>query len=240
MKLTKKILNKADVITLRDEMSKGELLKIGVDRPEITITADSAFCIYPNHKTEISEYKRKWLINDDADYFLISLRDHKRLSKDFCKILAQAFDYISSKYNCYPVFIPFQKQKDMKNTEEVRALMQKPSSVLKEENIDVVLDVMSKSRLCVGMRLHSLIYSAICEVPLIGLVYDPKITGFMEYIGQNNFLDAEKLSYEELIALIDNCFLNSASIKNDLLLNHRILSEKANKNAKIAMELFYR
>ena len=38
--------------------------------------------------------------------------------------------------------------------------------------------------MCIGMRLHTLIYAAINSVPLIGLVYDPKINSFMEYTHQ--------------------------------------------------------
>ena len=32
--------------------------------------------------------------------------------------------------------------------------------------------------LLIGMRLHALIYAAISGIPVIGLVYEPKIEGF--------------------------------------------------------------
>src|SRR5690606_28403243 len=37
--------------------------------------------------------------------------------------------------------------------------------------------------LLIGMRLHSLIYAASQEVPLIGISYDPKIDQFLHRLG---------------------------------------------------------
>lgn len=46
-----------------------------------------------------------------------------------------------------------------------------------------MLREVSRCRLLVGMRLHSLIYAASQEVPLLGVSYDPKIDHFMGRLG---------------------------------------------------------
>ncbi|GIP51576.1 polysaccharide pyruvyl transferase CsaB [Paenibacillus vini] len=46
-----------------------------------------------------------------------------------------------------------------------------------------MLREVSRCRLLVGMRLHSLIYAASQEVPLLGVSYDPKIDQFMGRLG---------------------------------------------------------
>ena len=46
-RLTKVILNKVDMITLREEASKKELQKLGINKPQTIVTADPAFTIEP-------------------------------------------------------------------------------------------------------------------------------------------------------------------------------------------------
>lgn len=62
--------------------------------------------------------------------------------------------------------------------------------------------------LLVGMRLHSLIYAANREVPLLGLSYDPKIDQFlgrlgMKAVGTTESLDPERFA-EEASRLLDD------------------------------------
>ena len=53
------------------------------------------------------------------------------------------------------------------------------------------------------MRLHALIFAAGRGVPLVGTVYDPKVSGFLEYIGQKHFLDFSAVTGEALCHLLD-------------------------------------
>ncbi|NMB11692.1 MAG: hypothetical protein GX977_05340, partial [Firmicutes bacterium] len=36
---------------------------------------------------------------------------------------------------------------------------------------------------CLGMRLHSLIFAAVQEVPMLGIAYDPKVEEFLRQLG---------------------------------------------------------
>ena len=40
-------------------------------------------------------------------------------------------------------------------------------------------------KVVVSMRLHALVFSASQGVPLVGVVYDQKISSFLSYIGQD-------------------------------------------------------
>lgn len=55
----------------------------------------------------------------------------------------------------------------------------------------------------VSMRLHALIFAAGQGIPLAGVVYDPKVSAFLRYIGQENFLDLDALTADALKAMID-------------------------------------
>jgi polysaccharide pyruvyl transferase WcaK-like protein len=56
-----------------------------------------------------------------------------------------------------------------------------------------MLREVSRCRLLFGMRLHSLIYAANREVPLLGLSYDPKIDHFLSQLGQKAIGTTEAL-----------------------------------------------
>ena len=48
---------------------------------------------------------------------------------------------------------------------------------------------MGRMELLVSMRLHALIFAAGQGVPLVGIVYDPKVSGFLDYLGKNRYMD---------------------------------------------------
>ena len=226
-KITKKILNKVDIITLREEMSLDELKKIGVDKPKIYVTADSVFGI---------DYDKK--ICKRREYQLVSVRNHNRLCKSFCSDIARLCDQMYEKYNISTVFIPFQKKNDTEITEKIRSLMKSESEMFDTEcEFSELMALMENARLCVGMRLHSLIYSVISKVPCVGLVYDQKVKAFMDYIGQKNYLDAHTLEYDDLLKKVDYALENSEKIKKNLDKKSLELRELSQKNAKIAIEL---
>ena len=148
-------------------------------------------------------------------------------------------DYAYEKYGYNTVFLPMQSSRDMTISQNVRRRMKNNSYIIKRRyNVEDMISVMSCFNLCVGMRLHTLIYAAINAVPLIGLVYDPKISSFMEYTHQNHFINVEELTANELMKQIDNCVGNYDSIKEDLEKNYGVLKEKAQLNGEYAIELY--
>ena len=238
IKITKKILNKVDLITLRDKNSYDELEKIGVTKPRIILTADSAFCLEYTNCKKLFEEKTKAGVPADNGYFIVSVRDHKRLPCDFVKTMSDACDYIHDKYGLNAVFMPFQKSRDTEITNQIRNMMKSESYEWDSESeISLLLNFIKEARLVVGMRLHSLIYAALVKVPEIGLVYDPKVQGFMEYMGQNQFEDAEKLSFPNLKKRIDFCFDNREKIIEELSINLDRMKELSKKNAEYLIKL---
>ena len=76
------------------------------------------------------------------------------------------------------------------------------------------------------------------SVPLIGLVYDPKINSFMEYTHQRHYVDVNEVTDENLKKMLDECVANYDTIKQDLKENYSHLKEKAKLNGKYAIELY--
>jgi polysaccharide pyruvyl transferase WcaK-like protein len=54
-----------------------------------------------------------------------------------------------------------------------------------------------------SMRLHALVFSACHGVPLVGAVYDPKVSSFLDSVGQDLYLPLEELEQEPLLRMLD-------------------------------------
>ena len=71
-------------------------------------------------------------------------------------------------------------------------------------------DLLGCMEAVVSMRLHGLIFAAGRGTPLVGVVYDPKVRGFLRYIGQERAIDLGEVTAEKLTASIADA-LASAS-----------------------------
>lgn len=235
-KMTRKVLNKADIITLRDEASLNEIKSLGVDKPEIILTADSAFDI--ECKTGGENILKMLGIFPDEKYVCFSVRSWKKANDNFCDEIAAAADYIIDKYKYKVLFLPMQPERDSDVTHRIQKLMKNKSMCLDGRNkIEDIMAVIGKAEFCIGMRLHSLIYAVGSKVPVIGIVYDAKVAGFMDYIKQKYYIDAENISSTELIKVIDECIPRLPQIKKEIGESLVSLKEKAELNAEYAIKL---
>ena len=55
------------------------------------------------------------------------------------------------------------------------------------------IGILSRMQVVVSMRLHGLIFSASQGVPLVGIVYDQKVSSFLSYIGQDLYEGLDQL-----------------------------------------------
>ncbi|HBT71457.1 MAG TPA: polysaccharide pyruvyl transferase CsaB, partial [Lysinibacillus sp.] len=83
------------------------------------------------------------------------------------------------------VFLPMHGEHDLKTSQEVAALMKEKSLIAPADlSIEEKIAVIGQSQLLIGMRLHSLIFSAIYATPFIAISYDPKIDAFADIVSQ--------------------------------------------------------
>lgn len=240
--LTKTIINKVDVITLREKLSFTELEQLDISKPHIRLTADAALSVTDGATAGNTDILELLQIKTTKPLLGISLRKypgHEKFEHEkYESVIAQAADHMVSKYGAFPVFIPMQHPEDLPILENVAAKMKVESCVIKDKlNVFQTYSLISKTRMLLGMRLHALVFSAVSAVPMVGLVYDPKIQGFLDCIGQPSAGDVRFLEYENLIRHMDQVWDGHAEIKCQLEACMPGLKEKARENARIAVEL---
>ena len=234
-----KTLNKVDVITLRDPASKTLLDKLGVDTPQKLVSADPVFGIENFDKEKGRAILNKFDVPQDKKILVVSVRKTRDTNAEFEDAVAKICDYAAEKYNCYTVFVPMQLTKDEPISRSIANRMETPSSLLNiRMGVGDVISVMAAADLCIGMRLHSLIYSAIGNVPVIGISYDPKIKSFMDYMNQKLCIDVTETSEKTGQAAVDALFKDYDQIKKELGEGYLSFKEKARENGKIAVKLY--
>ncbi len=238
-KKARRVLNRVDLITLRDETSREELEKIGVTKPKTIVTADPAFHLEPSPQKRGLEILKKAGADTSKRILGISVRAWDTLPEDFARTMAQFSDYASEKYGFHTVFLPMQPSRDTELSQKIFKNLKYKATLLTEgQTIGDMLSVVGCMDVCVGMRLHTLVYAAAGAVPLIGLVYDPKISGFMDYLHQSAYIPVEKTEFKKLAAMLDNTMRDYSSIIKELEKRRELLRKKSELNAKYAIELF--
>ena len=100
-----------------------------------------------------------------------------------------------------------------------------------------MLSVIGNFDMTIGMRLHMLIYAAKCAVPIVGICYDPKISGFMDYAKQDKYVYAENIDTAKLIQSASEIFDNYDKTKADLVKTAEKMQTLAKENERIAFSL---
>lgn len=143
----------------------------------------------------------------------------------FTGALAEALDRFASTHGIHPVFLPFQSGPDAAMAESVATQMRTRSSVLRQSlTPGAMLALMGELRLVLGMRLHAVILAALAGTPVVSIVYDEKIRGFLEDIGQSPLSidyriwqrERAPLDTEALLSLLTRADQEREAITHDL------------------------
>ena len=208
-KLAASVLNASvDVITLREPDSLKELQAMGVTKPEILLTADPALTLPAASEDEIDSVLLRAGIPPHGKYLCFALRNWKGF-EDKAPLFAQAAKYAYETYGLTPVFAAVEKHLDPVAGRLAAAGLDIPHYFLDDAgSAGTIIGALSRMQAVVSMRLHALIFAAGQGIPLAGVVYDPKVSAFLRYIGQENFLDLDALTADALKAMID-CMVSS-------------------------------
>jgi len=100
-----------------------------------------------------------------------------------------------------------------------------------------LISIISTAELVIGMRLHSLIYASVARIPVIGIVYDPKVRYFIELMDQEDGGLIENITADD----IKNRVLKIMNERDEYIgrISSRMegLKEQCRRNAEIAVGL---
>ena len=210
-KLAARVLNRyVDVITLREPDSQAELRAMGVTAPEILLTADPALTLRPASADETDSVLLRSGIPPQGRYICFALRRWKGFEEK-APLFGAAAKYAYETYGLTPVFTAVEKHQDPAASRLAARGLDIPHYFLDDAGgAGTIIGALSRMEVVVSMRLHALIFAAGQGIPLVGVVYDPKVSAFLRYIGQDLFTDLDALTEESLRAMIDQAAARTA------------------------------
>jgi L-malate glycosyltransferase len=215
--ITRLVFNRISVITVRDANSKTLLQTIGVNKPEIRVTADPAILIrtpanLPLKTCEISSNINPYCVLCPASLHLLSLQKLTREKRrSIIELLAHVSDYIISELKVDLVLMPMQisdhEDDDCVVVSDIFNKMKykNKARVVTDSPIYERVGILQNAQLVMGMRMHSLITAAAAHVPVIGIAHTPKIKDFLAQIGYENCcIDVDNLEFNRVTELIND------------------------------------
>lgn len=218
---SRKALNMADGITVRDPMALQALKDLGVTKPA-RMAADSAFLLPVPRLVEEGGYGLQGMKT-----VAIAPRPVKEKGRDvaglfgeLCKLLYQA--------GTMPTLVPMDRNEDIPLVDAIsKAQGGRVPDLRKIVTPMEVQQRLARMDAVLAMRLHAGILAATVGVPPLMVSYDPKVTAFAKGLDLGPALPLEGLTAPRLL----NVFLEFLKAKER---NVKILERKREENAKLA------
>ena len=243
----KNILNKIDIITLRDKQSFDYIKMLNLKNKNLYLSIDSALQ-NPVKKIDVLSLCQAYGINLNEKPVIgitpIDLQWHAYWSKiegineKITTTAAQALDYCISRFNaqiiCFPqlygkavkpmscdIPVMFNIIDKMKHKTAVNIL----SPNFNTEQQQAIMDHLS---LFIGFRHHSAVLSAKMKLPCVCVSYEHKATSFMEDIQLEKYvIELKDLTTSSITTMIDTVWNDKEDIITHLNNIHNDLQEKA-------------
>jgi len=218
-KLVRMAVQRARVVTVRDEDSKALLRRIGVQR-EIEVTADPVWALEASDSVSGGKNLtwgvglRSWPGQTGADETARAMRAMRSAAQAAGATLR---------------FLPMQPAADRPLIETHGAL---PQEIIETANLHP-REVMAHAGRCdlmIAMRLHALIFAAAQGVPCVAINYDPKVAALAKLIGAPLIANASEAEWAKLPQAIAGARPIDAGLLNEF-------QARARRNAALAAGL---
>lgn len=202
-KAAKVIDRYVDAITLREDLSAEELKLMGVSRPKVYVTADPALLLSPGLPGAVDGFLLGNGIDPAGRYALFVLRDWPGFEEKKDAFI-KAAQHAKHVHGLTPIFFALEPGRDLPPSRAVAKELGFECPMLPAPGDEkLIIGMMKKMKVIVSMRLHALIFASSVGAPLVAVSYDPKVTGFMNYIGQKHCVYFEDVTEENLCARMD-------------------------------------
>ena len=232
----RRIVSGVDVITLRDSASAEELRQIGVLRDDVVVTADPVFTMPKATAEESADILRKHGI-PQRPFIAVSVRDWPGMG-DFCRTVASLCDSISGTTGRETVFISMQTDVDSAISRKVRSMMSSPSYIVDERlTAHDLMGIIGAADAVLAMRLHALIFAARMGVPFAGLVYDPKVSAYLDALSMPSAGEVTQLDMDSALRVMSMLLENRDELAGSLAEKVAALETAALEDPRILLEL---
>ncbi|MCL2225206.1 MAG: polysaccharide pyruvyl transferase CsaB [Defluviitaleaceae bacterium] len=231
----RRALNACDYISLRDPESFDFIKQIGVENPNVALSIDPVFSLEPQ-EISLAEIGMDF-DTESGGCFIISLRPWQHNEPNFIEKMAEVINYASEKYSLTPILIPLQMMDVAILRETAKRLTCAHILHTRVYDYKTIMAIISRAEFAICMRLHALIYAVGVGLPIIGLVYDPKVANFISYMNETAQVSTSAPNVSALKTMIDEIKQNPAAAKEKIAAERERLRKLSDHDAKVAVGL---
>ncbi|MFC2064773.1 polysaccharide pyruvyl transferase family protein, partial [Chloroflexota bacterium] len=200
--IARRIFDQAALIFVRDDFSMKEAIKLGCEKGRFNVSVDPIFG-QANSGADNGCNLSSYLLQRDLEitnltgpYLGVVVRNwnYDVNQENWEAEVAGAIDKFNDIYGGTIIFIPFQEsQEELLNDRELsERIIAKLNSkgtafVIEEKSFRKKISYLNCCDLVLGMRYHSVLFSINNLIPVVGLVYDPKVDSIFKRLGLQNY-----------------------------------------------------
>jgi len=239
--------NKVNIIALRDKESREGMRKLGVSVP-IYVTADPAFTLDPPNREDFREVLIKTGLYEKRSPLIgISVwpTDNFNSYQRVLQVFADLGDSLIANYGWKIVFLVMSTigfEGDLEGSYRIVEMMKHRDKV-QVLNVNysprALMAVFGQMDLVIGMRYHSLVLSAIMNVPMIGIerVKYPKNTYFLREVRQPSGGTVGSLTARQLEECVSTVWRSKKEMAQRVAAARKRLRTRAGQNIKLFCQL---
>jgi polysaccharide pyruvyl transferase CsaB len=219
------VLDRTDLITVRDDDSLRRLRELGV-RATAHVVADPVFALDPAPDVHI----RELLGPRSAPRIGVAMRPWA--DNAYAEALIEALRAVRERTGAQIVVFAFHPARDMAICRAAADVL--AARVVADLHPREMLAAVATLDLLVGVRLHALIAAIRAGVPAVGVSYDPKVDGLFRRIGIGQLVSMEGLQAGSMQQAILSVWQSRAEIRAQLLALVPVLRGEALRAADLA------
>jgi len=246
------VLNKVNLITLREKKSQKILKNIDVTFPIIKVTADDAMTLPDVSQKKIDKILKNEKINKHRPFVIMNTLNYTAVPRQDLekskKTLSEVADYLIEKLHAQVVFIPMQHGKGYEDAAAHSDIIEliknkdKAKVITNRYNGRISKKIIAQADLAIGARYHFIVFSTSSAVPSVGLFFDEyysmKIRGILELMGQEKYAcNITKASSIEIIELAKRALFNKDKIVKKIKARTKILKKNSLYSIQYAKKL---
>ena len=253
------VLNKVDLITLRDRKSLKILKSAGINKPPIHVTADAAFTMTTTTSKPLQLLRCENIPKVDKSCLniSISIREWSYLvksngHKNYIDTIAALADWLIEEKNAKIYFLSTCTGFDEYNHDD-RTVAHEIINLMKysKKNNPVILCgeyipqelslIYGHMDLHIGTRMHSNILAMLAKTPVVAIQYEFKTTGLMEVFELENYVvNMNDIKYIDLKEKVDKALTNRKQLKKQIIKKLPGIIIKSKYSAKLTFDLMKR
>lgn len=218
------VLNGCDLVIMRENDSKQLAIDVGCTH-EIEVTGDAAFVnpVSDDARADVVakdlgiDFSKATLGINVTKYMDTWLNNNEKIKdKDlFLKMLASGINEAREKLNQNIQVVVFcTHPMDESAATELAGYLDGLKVFNSKYLSHDIQAIMKRCQLFIGMRFHSVVLASAVEVPIIGLIYMPKVRGYMRLLNCEDYsLELGKLSQNSLTETIIKAWNERAELK---------------------------